>query len=358
MNQSHLRSWLPGIALLLGVATIALSFWGKAGTISISVKDKPLGEVIQILSKQSGIPIYTTLPKDTKVTLYYKRAPLAEVLETLAVRTEGSWTAGYTLAQNKAESLLLLNAWENNRRDQLTLVRSRIPGGPSGLFALSETVFDPTAQRVKTDVAGPLSEALEKVARRVEATFLIPPTWEPKVAPTSIDGLLKPAISRIAKNAGGISQEVILLSQGWGGSPGSSQPSDRRSSDGSGSNQQADERRSGWMGGFNDLLNDPDMMAALKERAEQQVAQLPSEEQSAARAEVEQWLARAAELVTLTPDQRREQMASIMQDPRAQSRMEERMTARDFRRTPEQRLERYRSYQERKAQRTGRNPGE
>ncbi|MFQ3578493.1 MAG: hypothetical protein SNJ52_05725, partial [Verrucomicrobiia bacterium] len=351
----------PFLAVLIGVITIAVAVWGGSNTISISVNERPLGEVIHMLSKQSGIPIYTTLPKDTKVTLHYKRAPLAEVLETLAVRTEGSWTAGYVIAPNKAESHMLTNAWENNSREKVKLVRSRFPGGPFGFFASSETVFDPTAQRVKTEIAGPLSEALEKVARRVEATFLLPPTWEPTLPLTPVDGPLKSAVAHIAQRLGGTSKEVILLSQGWGRSPDTSQPGERSSRgnpESLGDNQQRGDRRWGALAGPSDLFSDPDIMVALRDRAEQQIAQLPPEEQSTARAEWEQWMARASELATLTPEQRREQMSALMQDPTMQMRMEERMTARDFRRTPEQRLQRYQDYQERKAQRTGRTPGQ
>ena len=81
---------------------------------------------------------------------------------------------------------------------------------------------------------------------------------------------------------------------------------------------------------------------------ESRIAQMPPDQQAAAKAELDRQQALWQEIRELPEEQRREKMRELMADPANQERMENRAASRDSRRTPQQRLERYRRYATRK----------
>lgn len=357
MTPNRLRFLAPLAAAAFGAAVAAhvAAGWGK---ITIHADERPLGEVIEAISRQSGKRIYTTLPPETKVTLHADRAELADVLETLAVRVDGNWDAGYAIAPSRGEADALFLRWARREREGVRQVR--FFGFP--LVSMGETVFDPFKQRLTAPLAGPLQEALERAAREAEVVFLAPEEWNPALSGTVAAGKLSEAVGKLAKAAGGVAREAVLLSGGRGtrgeagrGGPG---PDGGRQPGGERPGGERPGGRGGGGGFFGRMMEDPAAVEAMARRAEQRIAQLPKEDQAAAQQELEAARSALAEIMALPPEQRMAKMAERVQDPAFQQRMEERITARDFRMTPEQRLQRYTRYIERKAERSGQKPGQ
>lgn len=352
MSQNRLRILVPlaVAAILLAAGAQALSGWGK---ITIHADARPLSEVTASIARQSGRPIYTTLPPETKVTLHADRARLEDVLETLAVRVDGNWDAGFAIAPSKAAADALFAQWARREREGIQQFRSW--GFP--LVSMNESVFDPFRQQLSLTPAGPLHDILRKAAQETEAVFLAPENWNPSASGAPVSGKISAAVARLAKSAGGTAREAVLLSGGWGGGRGADRSSDRPPGGDGGQPRpwEGGGQRGGGPGWG--LFDNPDALEGMVKRAEQRIAHLPKDEQPAARAELETARAAFAEIAALPPEQRVAKMMERAQDPAFQQRMEERMTARDFRATPQQRLERYSRYIERKAERSGQQPG-
>ena len=91
----------------------------------------------------------------------------------------------------------------------------------------------------------------------------------------------------------------------------------------------------------------PEWMA---QRAEAAIAQLPPDEQKIAKADFDEMRKFWAEVRALPEDQRRAKMEEFFNRPDVQDKMEERMAARDARRSPEQREKRMQKYVAQKEQ--------
>jgi hypothetical protein len=88
----------------------------------------------------------------------------------------------------------------------------------------------------------------------------------------------------------------------------------------------------------------------LAQRVEAAIAQLPPDERQAAKSEFDSMRKFWEEVRALPEDQRRAKMEEFFNRPEVQEKMEERMAARDARRSPEQREKRMKNYIERKKQ--------
>lgn len=336
-------------ALLFAVGVRILSDWGK---ITIHAEDRPLGEVITELSNKSGTEIFTTLPLDKRVTLHADRAELVEVLETLAVRVDGDWNAGFAIAPSKSAAKTLFVQWARKEREGFRLFRPR--GFP--FLPLNDSNFDPFRQHLTMNLSGSLQEMLRAASNQAEAVFLVPNNWDPPVRSGVLSGKVGVVVGRLAKSAGGVTYKSVLLSEGWRGMR-SGNNSDRRSTRKGndiapqpGSNPMVGDRGPG-------IFDDREIFEGMVKRAEQRIAQLPKEEQMAAREEIESARRVISEIAALPAEERMAKMMERIRDPDFQRRIEERMTARDFRSTPQQRLERYSRYIERKMERGTRRAG-
>lgn len=341
--RTPLRYLLPIAALFTAAAAVAhwVAGWGL---VTIHADNKPLALVIPVIARQAGVEIRSTLPpQETLVTLHFDRAPLAEVMETLAVRTDSRWGIGYFIGRNQTESASLSGSWEKREEELFAQHRMGMPSPVSE----SEVAFDPRKQKVELTLSGPLSQSLDNLARHTEAAFFRPQTWDPTLTPLPLHGSLTEETRELAVRTGGYATAVLLLSGGRNPARAEGGDQERRGPPEGGPPE-------GFGRGFGqgmNLFENPEAADAILARAEQRIAQMPPEDQEKARQEARQAADRFREMAALTPEERRERMREMMQNPVMQARMEERMTAQDFRRTPEQRRDRYQRYHERKTAR-------
>ena len=88
----------------------------------------------------------------------------------------------------------------------------------------------------------------------------------------------------------------------------------------------------------------------LAQRAEAAIAQLPADQQLAAKADYDTMKKFWEEVRALPEDQRRPKIEEFMNRPEIQDKMEQRQAARDARQSPTQREKRMKNYIERKKQ--------
>jgi hypothetical protein len=186
-----------------------------------------------------------------------------------------------------------------------------------------------------------LQASLQQIAAKSGLMTAVPQEWNPAVDQAATTGGAAAMVRSLAKAAKGETVEIFLL-QGRGGG-------DRNAQGGPGGAPGGDGGRRDWGGGGRpDRMNmNPEWMA---ERAKAAIAALPPAERPAAQAEFDAMRAIWAEIRSVPEDQRRDKMMEVFNRPEVQDMMAEREAARDARRTPEQRSERYQRYVERKQQ--------
>lgn len=84
------------------------------------------------------------------------------------------------------------------------------------------------------------------------------------------------------------------------------------------------------------------------ERLEPRIVSLPKEEQAAVRASLQESARQFKEWDTLPPEQRQEKIQALMQDPASAEKMSNRFMRGMRNLSPEQRAQRYQSYNERR----------
>jgi hypothetical protein len=159
----------------------------------------------------------------------------------------------------------------------------------------------------------------------------VPRDWNPEAKMPTKSASAATIVRQLIKSSGGQLQESFLIVA----------RETRRAGGGEGGQR------------FNREGMNPEWVA---QRTEAQIAQLPPEEQGAAKAEFDAMRKVWAEVRALPEDQRREKMAEIFSRPEVQDRMAERAAAQDARRTPEQREKRMKNYVEHKKLMKAQNP--
>ena len=93
------------------------------------------------------------------------------------------------------------------------------------------------------------------------------------------------------------------------------------------------------------------------ERLGPRLAALPKEDQASLRASIQETARQFQDWENLPPEQRREKVQALMEDPANAERMSDRFSRGMRRLSPEQRSQRYKGYVERRAQaKSGQNP--
>ena len=325
------NSFLFGLLALLAVFLAALLFWPD-GLIALNFQDAPVAKVISSIERQGRVRIVTNLPPETPVTMKM-RAPLMEVLETLSVRTESDMRAVYIGAVGKSEAEAAFEALQSGKAPE----SFEVAWFPAMGMSLGTTVPDPRALIVRLEPADPntLQSALRQLAQKSGVMTAVPREWNPNASPAAKPAAASSAIRQLVKSSGGhLAEGFFLFNRG-------ARPDDGRGPEGEG-REAGGGPRGGRDGGMN-----PEWIA---QRTEAMIAQLPPEEQPAAKAEFDAMRKVFAEVRALPEDQRRAKMEEIFNRPEVQDRMAARAEARDARQTPAQREKRMKTYVEKKQQ--------
>lgn len=305
------------------------SWISQWGLISMDAIDWPLAKVVQKIEQQGGITIRTNLDPKTPITLYLEKATVAAALEALSQATESRWRVTYIMAPSQTQALAGRNAVQDETPPPDWLW-SRSRPLPVGMLTSEPIVFDPRQERWKIPENPPqtLAEFLEKTSQNFEASFLTPVGWTldlqlkagTEVTPHEVaQSLVRPVHGAVI--------EVFALVR----------------------YPRTDTQEQANTGGRGDRRWSPPDPNTWKYRMEQRLNQLPASQRTAVREEMTAQQATMQEMQGLTPEQRRKKMEERMSDPAVLERMEERQAARDEKRTPEQRRDRYRTYQANKA---------
>lgn len=336
----------PRTRLLLGVAVVlaAVVFWRMFrpdGTITVDFRDAPLSKVVAAIERQGRVDIVTNADPAMPVTLRLRKAPLMEALDTLSVRTETDLRPALFGAPSASGFAGILEAFGSGKPAEGWAV-AWFP--TMGMLSSGGTPPDARLLEVKLDdpSTGDLQTRLREVSAKSGLLTAVPQDWNPTGAATASARSASKLAGELVKSSGGATKEVFLLiarPPREGGMAGGPPP----------------EGREGWAGRGGGPSGDRQNInpAWLAARADAVIATLPREAQEAARKEADSLRAIWEEIRALPPEQRGEKMAELFSRPDVQERMAEREAARDAKRTPEQRAERYKRYIDRKQQATG-----
>jgi hypothetical protein len=321
------RNLLITAVVLLLVVNVAWRIYANWGLVTIHAEKQPLGKIIAKIERQGRVEISTDLPLETPVTMRVTKVPVSEALETLSTVTDARWRLNYFLASEKGVIQSAIQQIETGKKpDGWKMIYFPVPH----LVADPEdAALDPRrgTWQAKSTSENNLAAYLEQAGRAVDAGFSFPENWNPAIQHPPKPGEIRKVLPKLAKSAKGRFEEVFLLTR-------------------------SRMRDQNWSRGEEESA-DFDWIA---ERMKNQIAQLPPEERAEAAAEFEQQQAFWQRVRGLPREQRREVMRELAEDPVVQERMENREARRDFRSTPEQRLQRYKRYLERKQRMQNREP--
>ncbi|MFZ4682895.1 MAG: hypothetical protein ACOYMS_10350 [Terrimicrobiaceae bacterium] len=338
----------PKVVLLAGVlallATVLVWRWISGwGLVTIHADKVPLSKVVKSIERQGGVRIVTNADPSMPVTLYLDRAPVYEAIDTLAIRVDGDARLAFIAAPDKKQIADVLAAFTTGANPGgWTVLSAGFGGGGSGGMMGSETVIDPRQVEWKmSDVPDRnLQTILNQGAQKTGALFATPKDWNPAIGKLPAAGKTGKMADAAIDAAKGRLEEIFLLtirpprpegerSAGEGGGPG------RWESQLTVLSPQRGNR------------GNPEWMA---ERAQAQIALLPAAERQEAQAQFDEMRKFWESVRNLPEEERRAKMEELMSRPEIQEKMEERMAARDSKRTPEQREQRMKRYIERKNQ--------
>ncbi len=333
---------LLGILAVLVVVLAARWLWPD-GAITLDFQNAPVSKVIASIERQGHVSIVTNLPPEATVSIQMTRAQLLDVLETLAVRTGTDLRAVSVGAPNKSQAAGLFAGLQSEKLpDNL-----EIAWFPSFGMGFGSTVTDPRQLRVQPEASsdGDLKSACQQIAMKSGLMTVLPKDWNPQAKmPTGAASASELTRKVVAVAGGGVKEGFLLFSRGSRDRTADGSPRPDRAGRPPGGGDGGPGRGGGGPGreGMN-----PEWMA---QRAEAAIAQLPKEEQPAAKADFDEMRKFWAEVRALPDDQRREKMQEFFSRPEVQEKMAARMEARDNRRTPAQREQRMKNYVQRKEQ--------
>lgn len=342
MHSNRKTILLVAAGVVLALA--AVNFFWPDGLITLNFKDAPVSKVIASIERQGHVRIGTNVPPETLLTIQMKRVPLMEALETLSVRVEGELRVVFAGAPTKQQAAEALEELASGKRSDQWVVAS-VPF--MGMF-MGDTPPDPRSLTVKpeADEKSDLQSALRQVAMKSGVMTAVPRDWNPEAKMPAKPAPAASIVKQLINSSGGHVQEsfLIVARGGRGGDRDGERAGGPPGSRGQGGGDQA-----GQPGGqrFGREGMNPEWLA---QRAEAAIAQLPPDERQAAKSEFDSMRKFWEEVRALPEDQRRAKMEEFFNRPEVQEKMEERMAARDARRSPEQREKRMKSYIERKKQ--------
>lgn len=320
------------------MALVWLGIWVASGwgTVTLEFENRPLGQVLDSFTRQTKLPVLTDLDRTRSVTIQVRRVTVTEALEAIrgCADSRGGRLA-FLLAPDAAG---------------LARIRALLPRPPedSGILSLEFRIPFPALANLEelpewrdprdqtwqpsSNLPRQLVPAAENAAQAADIRILLPRDWNPPLPTLPKGGTVTSSLTALAKLAKGQVAIAYIL------------PAPR--ADGSGGR---DSPGGGW-GNREEGFGRAPMLSPEKwtERLAPRLASLPREEQAAARTALAESAGQFKEWDTLPPEQRREKIQALMQNPASSEKMSNRFMQRMRNLTPQQRAERYQSYNERR----------
>jgi hypothetical protein len=320
MKKSHLV--LLSLIGLIFVGSWIHHWWTGRGLITLNVKDAPVTKVLREMQRQSGFSVLARTNLNEKVTVQFQRVTIEKALDAVSDQTEGRWQKVLLVARDKPAL----------RKVESQVAEKGPPFVITGMDFISDSL-DPEKLRkgpIKP-LAGshPLQEAALAVAVRSATPVVVQEGLNPlvKASATSYPGIA-PAVGDLARAASArweVAYHFRAGGRGFGGGGGGGEGPGR---DHRGGGEGRGFRMFG--GGDEGNTNNPFVVQTALLAPEQQAAM------EKARAEMQQ---RMAEFAAMTPAQRAQRMADMMDgggSAQRQQRSQQRALQRIMNSTPEQ----------------------
>ena len=333
------KSYLVLLSLigLIFVGSWIHHWWTGPGLITLNVKDAPVTKVLHEMQRQSGFSVLARTNLNEKVTVQFQRVTIEKALDAVSDQTEGRWQKVLLVARDKPAL----------RKVESQVAEKGPPFIITGMDSISDSL-DPEKLRkgpVKP-LAGshPLQEAALAVAVRSATPVVVQEGLNPfvKASATSYPGIA-PAVGDLAHAASArweVAYHFRAGGRGFGGGGGGGEgPGRDRRGGGEGGGEGRGFRMFG--GGDEGNTNNPFVVQTALLAPEQQAAM------EKARAEMQQ---RMAEFASMTPAQRAQRMADMMDgggSAQRQQRAQQRALQRIMNSTPEQQVKMNQRFEQR-----------
>jgi len=342
VNRSRLL-WGSVVTLLMVWLGMWISNWW--GTVTLEFENKPLGRVLDSFTRQTRLPVFTDLNRANPITIRVRRVTVTEALEAIQTSAESrGGRLAFLLAPDSAGLAQIRGLLPRPAEDSgIRTLEFRIPFPAMASLEELPEWRDPRDQVWQPNPGLPrlLQPIAENAAESAEVRILLPSDWNPPLRQAPGRGEISSALNALAKMAGGKAEMVFLL------------PAPRSES------ERGQESSGGGVGGRDPGRSRAPSLPPEKwiERLGPRLAALPKEEQASLRASIQETARQFQDWESLTPEQRREKMQAMMQDPANAERMSDRFSRGMRRLSPEQRSQRYKGYVERRAQaKSGQKP--
>ena len=329
-------------ALLLVVAASAMCvlvwrWWSERDLITLRFSNAPLSTVIKSIERQGRVEIAANADPATLVTIRLTRAPVFEAIDTLALRIDASARLAYIAAPDREQIRDALRAFSSGANPGDWMIFSAPWGGR--LMTDNISALDPRRMpwRITEAADGSLHTLLDQGAQKTGALFAVPFGWNPSLTRMPSSGKVGEVTAKLIQAANGTAKELFLLTV-------HSRPDDRERR---AEREETPRGRTVFSAPRRLERANPEWVA---ERAQSAIALLPTDQQEEARREFQEMRTFWESVRELPADERRAKIEEHLSRPDVQAQMEEQAAARDARRTPEQREQRYRNYIRRKEQ--------
>ena len=325
-------------ALLLVIAASAMGllawrWWIERGLVTLAFTNTPLSTVIKSIERQGRVEIVTNADPAALVTIRLNRAPLFEAIDTLALRIDANAKLAYIAAPTSEQIRAALRAFSSGANPGDWMVFSAQLGGRFIVGNLS--AVDPRRMewRIAETTDRNLHTLLDQGAQKTGALFAVPVAWNPLLAKLPAAGVVSKVTAKLIRTAKGTAKELFLLTV----------------------NSRDDGQRRRVEAPGRTLFSPPPRTQPpnpewTAERAQAVIALLPPDQQDEVRGEYNKMRAFWESIRQLPEPERRAKIEEHLSRPDVEAHMEEQAAARDARRTPEQREQRYRNYIRRKEQ--------
>jgi len=340
------NQWVLVALFFLLTGEIGYYIWSHWGLVTVHSRGESLSQVIRSIEKQGHVTIKTNLDVTQPVSMWVTKVSVAEAMETLSTVTDSRWRLTYFIAPDKGAIATAIATMSSGQRND-GWKRMYVPLPPLG--EEPEVMPDPRKDSwvVKAPAEATLQAYLQEAAKNVSASFTVPESFNPPIKAPPKSGPIGSAVSKLASMANGKYEEIFVLQ-------GLPRQADRGEGGRRDGGDDGEPRFAGNFGGPGGPRGGFDRNA-MEERIQNEINKLPPSERAAAQAEHDERRKFFESLRDLTPEERQQKLAQMMNDPTIQERMDNTNNARDGRRTPQQRVARASNYMQRMSQASGGN---
>lgn len=332
-----MRTALLLVMTVSAMGVLAWRWWTERGLVTLAFTSTPLSNVIKSIERQGRVEIATNADPAALVTIRLNRAPLYEAIDTLAVRINANAKLAYIAAPTSDQIRAALQAFSSGANPGDWMVFSAQLGGR--LMAGNLFAVDPRRMewRISQTTDRNLHTLLDQGAQKTGALFAVPVGWNPWLTKLPSAGEVGEVTAKLIRTAKGTAKELFLLTV-------------RARTDDQRRQVEAIEQPAGRTLFSPPPRTQPPNPEWVAERAEAAIVLLPSDQQDEARRDFNEMRTFWESIRQLPEPERRAKIEEHLNRPDVEARLEEQAAARDARRTPEQREQRYRNYIRRKEQ--------